>query len=50
METTLWTVSMAWWQWVIAVVVALYVWEVWLEHSWYKFKHWVQNKPHNLKR
>jgi hypothetical protein len=48
METTaVWTVSMVWWQWAIAVAVALYIWEVWLEHTWYRFKHWVQNKPHN---
>jgi hypothetical protein len=41
------TVAAPLWQWVLGVVVALWVWEVYLEHIWYKFKHWVMNKPHN---
>jgi len=42
----LWTVSAPAWQWLLSGVVALWVWETWLEHVWYKFKHWVTNHPH----
>ena len=43
---TLWTVSAPAWQWIVGTVVALYVWEMYLEHVWYKFKHWVLKEPH----
>jgi len=42
----LWTVSAPAWQWLLGGVVALWVWETWLENVWYKFKHWVTNHPH----
>ena len=42
----LWTVSAPAWQWVGGVAVALYVWEMYLEHAFYKFKAWVTNHPH----
>ena len=42
----LWTVSAPAWQWLLSGVVALWVWEEYLEHVWYKFKHWVLNEPH----
>ena len=46
---TVWSVTAPWWQWVVAVVVSLVVWEKWVEHVWYKFYHWVQDKPHTKK-
>lgn len=44
---TVWTVSAVWWQWLLAIAVALWVWEMWLENVWYKFKHWVTKTPHS---
>ena len=46
---TLWTIAAPAWQWIVGTVVALYVWEMYLEHVWYKFKHWVLNEPHKNK-
>ena len=46
----LWTVSMEWYWWVLAVVVSLVVWEKWLEVFWYKFQHWIEDRPHNPKK
>ena len=46
---TLWTVAAPAWQWILWTAVALYVWEEYLEHVWYKFKHWVLNEPHKSK-
>ena len=40
------TVAAPLWQWALGVVVSLWVWEVYLEHVWYKFQHWIMNKPH----
>ena len=42
----LWTVSAPAWQWLLSGAVALWVWEKYLEHAFYKFKHWVLNEPH----
>jgi len=41
----LWTVSAPAWQWLLGGVVALWVWEEYLEHVWYKFKGWVTSHP-----
>lgn len=49
METAVWTVSMVWWQWVIAIVVALFVWEK-VEGVWYRAWHWITDKSHYLKK
>lgn len=38
------TVAAPLWQWALGVVVALVVWEKWLEHVWYKFKNWIMEK------
>ena len=40
------TIAAPLWQWVVGLVVGLYVWEMYLEHIWYKFSHWILNKPH----
>lgn len=45
----LWTVSMTWWQWVIAIVVALFVWEK-VEGVWYRVWNWITDKSHYLKK
>ena len=43
---TLWTVSAPAWQWLLTGAVALWAWEEYLEHVWYKFKGWLTNHPH----
>ena len=47
MEHAIWTLTAPAWQWIVGGVVALWVWEVWLEHVFYRLKHWVFNKAHS---
>ena len=44
---TIWTLAAPAWQWVVGVVVFLWLWETWLEKVFYWAKHWVLQKPHN---
>jgi len=47
MEHLIWSISAPAWQWIVAVVVALWLWESVVEHWFYRLKHWVLDKPHN---
>ena len=38
------TVAAPLWQWALGVIVALWVWETYLENVWYKFKNWIMKK------
>ena len=38
------TVAAPLWQWALGVLVALLVWETYLENVWYKFKNWIMKK------
>jgi len=46
MEHLIWSVSAPAWQWIVTVVVALWLWESVVEHWFYRLKHWVFDKPH----
>jgi len=46
MEHAIWSVTAPAWQWIVTVVVALWLWESVVEHWFYRLKHWVLDKPH----
>ena len=44
---TIWTLAAPAWQWIVGVVVFLWLWETVIEHWFYRAKHWVMKKPHS---
>ena len=44
--TALWTVALPAWQWIVGIVIALWLWETVVENWFYRAKHWVFNKKH----
>ena len=47
MDHAIWTLTAPAWQWIVGVVVFLWLWEVWLENVFYRLKHWIFDKPHS---
>ena len=47
MEHAIWTLTAPAWQWIVGVVVFLWLWETVIEHWFYRAKHWVLKKSHS---